>query len=1277
MSKPRVLFCLAMAAVALSVSPVRVMAVPACPGPAQVTQPDGTPITVYLRGDEYAHWNESSDGYHITRNDRHEWVYMVSDNGRAVASEHAVGKADPHAVGALKPDKAALSQRGRQSRALRADAEETPESTQAPAAQQAPALTQTTGTMYNLVVLVNFSDLTVAYPTQDYDDLFNQVDYTADGAVGSVKDYYHEISYDALTVQSVVPEPVTLANGYAYYGANSPVTGNDLRPREMVAEALAALEARGFDFTSVDGDSDGEIDGLTIIHAGGGEEYSGNDEDYIWSHQWALISPVTYDGVTMYTYHTEPARRGWDSSPSTQGITRIGVICHENGHFLGLPDLYDYGYDSEGAGDFCLMAGGSWNGSYGTTPAHMSAWCKSELTWITPTVVSVDGPYSLGQVETNAQAYKLQGPFPSTQYFLVENRQGVGFDAGLPGPLRGILIWHVDETQPDNDDQTHYLVDLEEAGGTQHLELNQNEGQDSDYFRTGNAIVFSDTSTPNNLSYTGQPLGLNISNVSATGTVMSFTVGNPPAPPAAANVNQITVLDTPVEITLDAADEGLPNPPGALSCIITTLPSHGTLSDPSAGAISSVPYTLTGNGNQVTYTPDSGYGGPDSFQYKANDGGTPPDGGDSNTATVSIDVRVLIYSANMDIDPGWTYDGNKFEWRWGVPVGSGGDYGNPDPTSGYTGSNVVGYDLTGDYGTLSTIKWTTTGAIDCTDQTGVTLSFYRWLNVEGPAYDHAYIQVSNNGSSWSTIWENTSEITDASWIEQHFDISAMADNQPTVYIRWGMGPTDAQWYYSGWNIDDVLITGIAPITQYTLTVSSASGGSVSTPGEGAFQYDQGTVVDVNAVPELHYHFVDWTGTAVDAGKVANPAAAVTTVTVDSDYTLAANFAIDTFTLDYAAGPGGTLTGDTYQVVDFNSTGTPVTAVPDTGYHFVDWSDTSTDNPRTDADVTANISVTANFAIDQVAISGFITEPDPNYPIAGVSIESAGEPNVITDPNGYYAFIVDYGWSGVIEPNKTGYTFEPNSITYENTPGDPNSNYTAILDTFIISGYALDAGTLDPLDGVLLSPDNDGGPFTSKYYGGGDVTDANGFYEVRVDYSFSGDVVPSKYAYAFEPNGITYTHVTGHIAEPNHYAGTLLTYTITGYIKNACEVPIQDVLVQASSGGTSDTTDPNGYYEVWVDYNFSGTLTPAKQNYTFDPNTAAYANVLSDWMDENYLAANIYDLDCDGSIAIGDLAILTGHWLQTGPDVPGDFHKDPNDIVNFPDFAVFADVWGNE
>ena len=595
-------------------------------------------------------------------------------------------------------------------------------------------------------MLVNFSDLAVAYPRQNYDDLFNQIGYTADGAVGSVKDYYLQVSYNTLTVQSTVVEAVTLDHGYAYYGAND-IYGDDIRPREMVEEALAKLEARGFDFRTVDGDGDGWVDGLTIIHAGGGEEYSGNDTNYIWSHEWSLISPVTYDGVSMQMYHTEPARRGWDAYPSTQGITRIGVICHENGHFLGLPDLYDYGYDSEGAGNFCLMAGGSWNGDYGTTPAHMSAWCKSSLGWVSPTLISSSGVYSLGQVETNAQVYKLQGSFPSSQYFLVENRQGVGFDAGLPGSLRGVLIWHIDETQTNNNDQTHYMVDLEEASGTQHLELDINAGDDADYFRAGNATVFSESSTPNNLSYARQMLKLNVTNVGTSGASMPVTIALVPSissispntgmggtivnitnlagtafvegasvkliktgqpdiaatnvmvvsatkitctfslagaaggtwdvkvinpdeqwavlsngfsvivtePPIAENVNVSTSLNTPVTITLQATDDGLPNPPGTLIYIITSLPTGGSLSDPNAGSITAVPYTTVGNGNQVIYTPTTGYSGLDSFTFKANDGGTPPYGGDSSqaTASIAVDPITVEYPVSAIYDDGY------------------------------------------------------------------------------------------------------------------------------------------------------------------------------------------------------------------------------------------------------------------------------------------------------------------------------------------------------------------------------------------------------------------------------------------------------------------------------------------------------------------------------------------------------------------------------------------------------------------------------------------------
>ena len=77
--------------------------------------------------------------------------------------------------------------------------------------------------------------------------------------------------------------------------------------------------------------------------------------------------------------------------------------------------------------------------------------------------------------------------------------------------------------------------------------------------------------------------------------------------------------------------------------------------------------------------------------------------------------------------------------------------------------------------------------------------------MEAPTYDHAYIEISNDGTVWNRIWENPAEITDSSWKLQSFDVSTLVDNQPTVYIRWAMGPTDNLWHYSGWNIDDVTL----------------------------------------------------------------------------------------------------------------------------------------------------------------------------------------------------------------------------------------------------------------------------------------------------------------------------------------------------------------------------------------------------------------------------------------------------------------------------------------
>ncbi len=172
----------------------------------------------------------------------------------------------------------------------------------------------------------------------------------------------------------------------------------------------------------------------------------------------------------------------------------------------------------------------------------------------------------------------------------------------------------------------------------------------------------------------------------------------------------------------------------------------------------------------------------------------------------------LIYNFRLDSNPGWITEG---EWAFGQPTGGGGPYthkGNPDPTSGYTGINVYGVNLNGDYtvavgGPYCLIA----GSFDCHDCRYVILKFARWLNTDVPEYVSSKIEASNNGTSWQTIWEHTGNkpIEDNDWEIKEYDISTLANHQSTVYIRWSYEIKSAEaWLYSGWNIDDIQLWGV-------------------------------------------------------------------------------------------------------------------------------------------------------------------------------------------------------------------------------------------------------------------------------------------------------------------------------------------------------------------------------------------------------------------------------------------------------------------------------------
>lgn len=315
-----------------------------------------------------------------------------------------------------------------------------------------------------------------------------------------------------------------------------------------------------------------------------------------------------------------------------------------------------------------------------------------------------------------------------------------------------------------------------------------------------------------NIYFDGQPTGrVNLEDNSRTINNSSYTVASyrqhtvNHTPPQAQN--EVVYFDpqvsTAATISLTATDDDHPFP-SLLTYIITSLPPDSILEDPATGLISAVPYVLANNGNEVVFNSSAGFTCMETFTFMANDGAVPPEGGDSANATITVKRGKILYSADMETNPGWIL---KRQWQWGSPTGQG-SY-NHDPVLGYTGANVMGYNLDGDYGSrLKSAQYATTPVIDCAGFEGVKLSFYRWLGVDSSVFDQANIEISADGNNWIEIWHNPDyAVTDTAWKYQEFDISTVADNQPTVYIRWGIAPTSQYIEYPGWNIDDIVVSG--------------------------------------------------------------------------------------------------------------------------------------------------------------------------------------------------------------------------------------------------------------------------------------------------------------------------------------------------------------------------------------------------------------------------------------------------------------------------------------
>ncbi|MBL51360.1 MAG: hypothetical protein CMG57_05325 [Candidatus Marinimicrobia bacterium] len=390
------------------------------------------------------------------------------------------------------------------------------------------------------VLLGKYADVSATYfNASDYDQLL-----FGENPTGSMKDYYLEISYGNFLVDGT---------SGGWYQSTLTMSQAVENTKQYVAE-IAALADPDFDYAQYDndgpdnipnsGDDDGYVDGILIVYSGCGAEW-GPGNNNLWPHMSSLgayeyqTNDIGANGsnIIVSSYAVNPELAGGGDC-YTDIIRPMGVYAHEFGHILGLPDLYDRDSNngnSEGVGEWCLMASGGWMGWAGDRPAHMSAWCKIQLGWINPTVVtSHESNMEIPQVETSPFTLKIwEDDYHFSRYFLLENRQSVGFDDNLHGP--GIIMYHVNENRrygPDyfsggscNDDETDKLVDIEEADGNDDLDQDINRGDDGDPFPGSSAnATFDNSSYPSSLRNDGSVTGISVTNISEPDSVMTADI---------------------------------------------------------------------------------------------------------------------------------------------------------------------------------------------------------------------------------------------------------------------------------------------------------------------------------------------------------------------------------------------------------------------------------------------------------------------------------------------------------------------------------------------------------------------------------------------------------------------------------------------------------------------------------------------------------------------------------------------------------------------------------
>lgn len=405
--------------IGMLVAAASALAGPAYPGWIRYTQPDGSVIVIRMHGDEFAHW-------------------VTDDNGRVVAQDADGFYRVVEGVDAATVAQTA-SERGAARRQIRS--------------RQARSGHVAEGQKHFLVILCAFKDkaFTTASPNQTVTDQLNQQGYSGNGATGSARDFYYENSNGYFEPIFDVYGPVTLPENMSYYGGNDS-NGYDKNPEQAIVDGCKGLDSE-IDFSQYDNDGDGRVDLVFMIYAGYGEA-DGGGANTIWPHQWELSSAgksLTLDGkqIDRYACSNELCKTG----ALKDKLDGIGTVCHEFGHAMGLPDMYDTDYETNGiAGGlygFSTMDSGCYNND-GRTPPFFNVEERIYLGWQDEATAYLtftnNGEVTIPAFDPaggKTVAYRT----PTDQdgeYFVYEVRGEVSWDQSIGGA--GLLVYHADKS---------------------------------------------------------------------------------------------------------------------------------------------------------------------------------------------------------------------------------------------------------------------------------------------------------------------------------------------------------------------------------------------------------------------------------------------------------------------------------------------------------------------------------------------------------------------------------------------------------------------------------------------------------------------------------------------------------------------------------------------------------------------------------------------------------------------------------------------------------------